>query len=206
MDKIRLEQKILEFPIEGNSSKELFVLKSFPELTSALNIIKKDFHLKFFYCNREIIKNILYEADTNIKIVKECVNDDYLLSFYYLSYIINDDIYNINYTYDIDIINELYSRMLNEKEELKRFILYILAFPIIYNYEGFNEPHTSIEEDKLKIIYKNIGEYMRRQQPVLDEFDLNLDLTNYETLNIDYIYSEIIISLIRKNNKFDSFK
>ena len=205
MAKIELENKILEFPTEEIKSNPIFLINNFSELTNILNNIKKEFHLKFFYLNRKIIKNILYNADENLKIVKENINDKNLNSFYYLYYIIIDDIYNINYIYDIDVINELYLRMTHEENKLRKFIIYILAFPILYNFEGFNENPTSPEERKIKTIYQNIEEFMPMQQPILDEFDLDLDLTNYSSFNIDEIYAHIILSLIR-NKKLENVK
>ena len=205
MAKIELENKILEFPIEEIKSDPIFLIKSFSELTNVLNNIKKEFHLKFFYLNRKIIKNILYDADKNLKIVKESINEENLNSFHYLYYILIDDIYNINYTYDIDVINELHLRMMHEENQLRKFIIYILAFPILYNFEGFNENLSSSDEKKIKTIYNNIEEFMQTQQPILDEFDLNLDLSNYGSFNIDDIYAHIIISLIR-NQKLENVK
>ena len=205
MAKIELENKILEFPTEEIKSVPIFLINSFSELIKALNNIKKEYHLKFFYLNRKIIKNILYNSDENIKIVKESIDNENLNFFHYLYYIIIEDIYTINYTYDIDVINELYLRMTHEEKQLRKFIIYILAFPILFNFEGFNENMTSSEEKKIKLIYQNIEEFMPKQQPILDEFDLDLDLTNYGSFNIDNIYANIIISLIR-NKKLENLK
>ena len=205
MAKIELENKILEFPIGEIKSDPIFLIKSFSDLTNALNNIKKEYNLKFFYLNRKIIKNILYDADKYLKIGKESINEENLNSFYYLYYIIIDDIYNINYTYDIDVINELYLKMMHEENQLRKFIIYILAFPILYNFEGFNENLTSSDKKKIKTIYNNIEEFMQAQQPLLDEFDLDLDLSNYGSFNIDDIYANIIISLIR-NQKLENVK
>ena len=109
MEKIKLEKKILEFPILNIESNNLYLIKTFSELMNALNYINKETLLKFFFLNRDIIKKILYENDTSLKVTKESINKEIFHSFYYLFDIIYDDIYNINYSYDFDIINKIYS-------------------------------------------------------------------------------------------------
>ena len=205
MEKIKLEKKILELPILNLKSDNLFLIKTFPELTNALKNIKMDFLLKFFFLNRDIIKKILYEKDTNLKIVNENINHDIFQSFYYLFYIIYDDIYNINYSYDFDIINKIYSFISQEQLELRKFIISIFAITIIFNFEGINELDNFKEKDKLRTIYSNIKEFILQPKPMLTELNLNLDLKNFETFNINKIYSKIIISLIKKK-KFEDFE
>ena len=201
MAKIELENKIFQFPMEEIEYNQIFMIKNISELTNVLSNIKKEYQLKFLYSNRKIIRNILYEADTNLKIVKENLDVSHIHSFYYLhNIIIDDNIFIINYNYDIDIINELYLRMTQEKNLLRKFIIYILAFPIIYNFKGFNENLNSLEEEKIEEIFTNIKDFIPKQVLISKKFDLNLDLTNYEMLNISNIYAKIIITLIRNKN------
>ncbi len=161
MTKIELENKIFQFPMEEIEYNQIFMIKKISELTNVLSNIKKEYQLKFLYSNRKIIRNILYEADTSLIIVKENLDVSNLHSFYYLYSIIIDDIYTISYNYDIDIINELYLRMTQEKNLLRKFIIYILAFPIIYNFKGFNENINSLEEEeKIEEIFTNIKDFI----------------------------------------------
>ena len=93
-----------------------------------------------------------------------------------------------------------------ENHNLKKFILYIFADSILYNYKDSNNDSSSDEnKDIYNKIHNEIDEFIKSQQQILKEFDLNLDLLNYKDFNIDNIYAEIIISLI-KNKKFDDFK
>ena len=71
MAKIELENKIFQFPMEEIEYNQIFMIKNISELTNVLSNIKKECQLKFLYSNRKLIGNILYEADTNLKIVKE---------------------------------------------------------------------------------------------------------------------------------------
>ena len=183
--------------------KELFLINNYSEIEEALKkcYIEKISCLKFLCPNRTIIKKILSEEEKIIKINKDDITNNYVQCFFYLFYIINDDIYNINYSYDFDLINELYNRMTKEKKCIRKFILYIFAYPIVYNYEGIDESNSS---DELEKIYNEIDEFMKKQQPLLEKYNLNLDLNNYRSFNIDDIYCQFILSLIR-NEKLKNF-
>ena len=201
MNKFKLQTHCLN-NIEINS-KELSLINYYSEIKETLNIFhnKKISSLKFLYSNRTNIKKIVGEADEIIKINKVDVMGNYLQYFFYLFYIITDDIYNINYSYDFDLIKELYNRMTKEKQTIRKFILYILAYPIVYNYEGIDESNSSEELEK---IYIEIDEFMRNQQSILEKYNLNLNLCDYKSFNIDDIYCQFIISLIR-NEKLKNF-
>ena len=201
MNKFKLQTHCLN-NIEINS-KELSLINYYSEIKETLNIFhnKKISSLNFLYSNRTNIKKIVGEADEIIKINKVDVMGNYLQYFFYLFYIITEDIYNINYSYDFDLIKELYNRMTEEKQTIRKFILYILAYPIVYNYEGIDESNSSEELEK---IYIEIYQFMINQHPLLENYNLNLDLSNYKSFNIDDIYCQFIISLIR-NEKLKNF-
>ena len=90
-----------------------------------------------------------------------------------------------------------------EEHNLKKFILYIFAYAILYNYENSNKESPSDEE--YDTIYKEIEEFMKNQQQILEEFNLNLTLLNYKSYIINNIYAEVIISLI-KNKKLENYE
>ena len=200
--KVKLEIKFLD-NIEINS-KELSLINDYSEIIDALKMFpnEKILNIKFLYLNRTNIKMILAERDEIIKIKEvDVTNNNYIVYFFYLFSIITDDIYNINYSYDFYIVKELYNRMIDEKKNIRKFILYILAYPIVYNYEGIDESNSSEELEK---IYNEIDEFIKKQKPILEKYNLNLDLYNYKSFNIDDVYCQIIISLIR-NEKLKNF-
>ena len=121
--------------------------------------------------------------------------------YFYLSSIINNNINYINYSYDFDLVKDIYNRM-TEERQIRKFILYILAYPIIYNYKGSDESNSL---DKLDKILIEIDKFIKNQQPILRKYNLNLDLDNYDLFNIDDIYCQFILSLI-KNEKLKNFK
>ena len=201
-DKKYLENLLLKYQISSEIEDPL--INSLSELKDLLNYIPKESHLKFLYSNRNNIKKILYDEDEILELNKDVINNDnYIHNYFYLYEIIGDD-NTINYTYDFDLINILNERMKAEEHNLKKFILYIFAYAILYNYENSNKESSSDEVT----IYKEIEAFMKNQknqQQILEEFNLNLTLLNYKSYIINNIYAEVIISLI-KNKKLENYE
>ena len=205
-DKKYLEKILIKSPFPSDAEK-LYLINNYSELVDLLNYIPKESHLQFLYHNRNNIKKILYDEDEILEIDKETINNNnYIHDYFYLYEIIDDTIEIINYKYDFDLVNKLNERTRTEKEKLKKFILYIFAYQILYNYEQSNESDSYSDEnkDKYSKIYDEIDEFMRNQQSIIKEFNLSLDLLIYKSCNIDNIYAEIIISLI-KNKKLEDY-
>ena len=184
-----------------------FIIYNCSGLIELLNFLPKESHLKFIYNNKNEIKKLLYDEDIILILDNKVIsNNNYMSDYFYLYEIIIDDKEIINYLYDFELIKKLIERMKAENHNLKKFILYIFAYSILYNYKDSNNDSSSDEnKDIYNKIHNEIDEFIKSQQQILKEFDLNLDLLNYKDFNIDNIYAEIIISLI-KNKKFDDFK
>ena len=199
-----LEQILLKFPLPSEIERPCLI-NNYSELINLLNYIPKESHLKFLYYNGNNIGQILYAEDNLLKIDKEAINYNYIYDYFYLYKIIIDSKDIINYKYDFDLVNELIERMRAENKNLKKFILYIFAYSILYNYEESNDDSSSDDDkDKFNKIHNEIDEFMRNQQQIIKEFNLSLDLLNYNIYKIDDIYAEIIISLI-KNRKLEDY-
>ena len=199
-EKKYLENLLLKYQIPSEIEDPL--INSLSELKDLLNYIPKESHLKFLYSNKINIKKILYDEDEILELNKDVINNDnYIHNYFYLYEIIGDD-NTINYTYDFDLINILNERMKAEEHNLKKFILYIFAYAILYNYENSNKESSS---DEVDTIYKEIEKFMKNQQQILKEFNLNLTLLNYKSYIINNIYAEVIISLI-KNKKLENYE
>ena len=204
--KTKLQNKLLEFSLF--EIEEPFIIKDYSELIFSLNSIDKEKKLKYLYTHRKNIEKILYVEDQNLKIDNDTIDkNDNISNYFFLYEIINSDKDIINYKYDFELVKELYNKITNEKKDLRKFILNILLYTILYNFEQSNDSDSSSEEDKNKYeqIYNYIDEFMKKQQPLLQEYNLKLDLLNYKSLKIDKIYAEIIISLIR-NKKLENYE
>ena len=204
--KTHLQNKLLEFSLF--EIEEPFIIKDYSELIFSLNSIDKEKKLKYLYTHRKNIEKILYVEDQNLKIDNDTIDkNDNISNYFFLYEIINSDKDIINYKYDFELVKELYNKITNEKKDLRKFILNILLYTILYNFEQSNDSDSSSEEDKNKYeqIYNYIDEFMKKQQHLLQEYNLKLDLLNYKSLKIDKIYAEIIISLIR-NKKLENYE
>ena len=156
-DKKYLETLLLKYQIPSEIEDPL--INSLSELKDLLNYIPKESHLKFLYSNKINIKKILYDEDEILELNKDVINNDnYIHNYFYLYEIIGDN-NTINYTYDFDLINILNERMKAEEHNLKKFILYIFAYAILYNYEN-----SSSDEVKHDTIYEEIEEFMKNQK------------------------------------------
>ena len=204
--KTKLINKLLEFSLF--EIEEPFIIKDYSELIFSLNSIDKEKKLKYLYTHRKNIEKILYVEDQNLKIDNDTIDkNDNISNYFFLYEIINSDKDIINYKYDFELVKELYNKITNETRDLRKYILNILLYTILYNFEQSNDSDSSSEEDKNKYeqIYNYIDEFMKKQQPLLQEYNLKLDLLNYKSLKIDKIYAEIIISLIR-NKKLENYE
>ena len=177
--KAKLQNKLLEFSLF--EIEEPFIIKDYSELIFSLNSIDKKNKLKYLYTHRKNIEKILYVEDQNLKIDNDTIDkNDNISNYFFLYEIINSDKDIINYKYDFEFVKELYNKITNEKKDLRKFILNILLYTILYNFEQSNDSDSSSEEDKNKYeqIYNYIDEFMKKQQPLLQEYNLKLDLLN----------------------------
>ena len=205
MNKIVLQKRIFEID-KVIKTDDLFILNNYLELIDALNNINESYHIKFFYFYKSFIPKILENEDKMIIINEKYTNKINISFLFYLSLIIQDNIIVVNYSYDFYFINNLYNHMNEEKSELKKIIICILFYTIIYYFNCFDDSNT----EKTDEIIKEIKEFLGTQKSIINEFNMNLDLDfdsdfdDNNLFNIEDIYSQIIISLIR-NKKFENY-
>ena len=200
-----ISEKLLEItPVEIDSNV-IPLIKNPNELFDVLNYIPKSENLKFLNLNRNNITKILSKYEEFVKVVKDNINNNILESYFYLYNIISEDLYNINYTYDFEIIKEIYNQMREQKDNLTKFILHIFAYIIIYNYEGIDRSSNSSTDNEIEKIKKEIEEFIQHQESLITEFQLSIDINELESFKIDYFYSQAIITLIR-NKKISDYK
>ena len=170
-------------------------------ISQSLTIIlkNKDINIiEYLYLNKNQISSILYNEDKNI-----IINRDYLTKFsdyYYLYFLIkNDDL--LEYIIDIEVIYNLYEMIIEEKG-IKKIVLTKILLQLIEN--KLREVQDK-EEEKCKKIKKNCFEIINYEKNTLKKYNIYKDLNelNFHKKEIDEIYDEIIISLI-KNNKLDN--
>ena len=161
------------------------------------------------YKNKEKIFKYLWDEEKIIEIKQNA--DRFTFGFfYYLDILITDEDNKevINFIYDFDFIKKAYKFLIKKTKNKVRQIMGIkIIDDLIYNYKN------SVEEDKylsfkhkidkmksnFQIIYENA---FTRHLEKIEEFNLP---RNLEEIDIEDIYSKIIIGLF-KNQNFEDFE
>ena len=190
------EIKFLELSSNGQTIAKLINLNDFKEAYK-LNDLNT---IKFIYYHRKLIHNIIYEKENNI-ILNDENQSEFLSFYYYLNLLINENKDIVNYAYSNNYIKAINKRQnQNNYGIYKKLIFSKIILSLIENYKGLdncelNEEIKAIENDNIKIIENNYK--------TLNELDLYLNKDDIITRNIDELYSEIIIAIIKNNKLMD---
>ena len=154
--------------------------------------------IEYLYLNKNQISKILYNEDANIHIHK-----DYFTKFsdyYYFYFLVKDNI-TLDYLYDIEVIYNLDEIIKITEEEIKKIILSKILVQLIESMIGEFEDK---DIDKCNNIKINYLEFINKEKNIFKKYNIYEDLNelNFKDKQIDEIYGEILISLI-KNNKLD---
>ena len=203
--KIKLQKELINLSIEINDNKNYMILETFEELNNLLNITNKNNQTLFFYLERIKIQNILFDSDEIINVNNKNINYNGLKSLFYLSLAIKNDRNIINYSYDSVFIDDLYNRIKVEKNKLTKLLLYIIFDIFFENYKQTNNINDSISNDTIDKTTEEIKIFLNEQLPILNKYDLFLHKKEGDLIDIENIYSGILIYLIR-NRQFDNYE
>ena len=167
------------------------------------NISKDDNFTKCLYFNYIKIDDLLYRIYKTIKIKYRQWSKN-IPFYFYLILLIIESIDAVNYIYSIDVIkNIINDNSINNY--LNKIIKFKIVMILINNCEGFeinslkNEKEIKkIEKENDKIIEENI---IHLKEDINEDMDINY----IKSKNIDEIFIDIIISLI-KNKKFSNYE
>ena len=163
-------------------------------------LAKKDINIfEYLYLNRVRIHKVLYEDDENISITSEMMTK--FSDYYYLYFLIRDED-TLNYKYEFELISKLYEILIAEESSIKKIIYAKILLCFIKNYI---EIEGEDNDDKCKDIENKCRDFINSEKNKLKEFNINLDLDKLDddNIEIDDIYTNIIMSLI-KNNKLNN--
>ena len=197
-----LKQNGLNIEKEEKSSN-YFV--NFTEIQNILNILNhEDINIqKFLYDNINDIHSILYDEEEVIILNSFKINQ--LKNLFYLYQIIAKSSAIINYTYTFDFINKIVNLNISQEKKITKIVCKIITNLIIKNFENFDEyDEEKFGKDLQKIKDDNIKS-IEENKSVLDEFNISLNKNNIDNININEIYSQIIIGLI-KQKKFANYE
>ena len=163
-------------------------------------LARKDINIfEYLYLNRVRIHKVLYEDDENISITSEMMTK--FSDYYYLYFLIRDED-TLNYKYEFELISKLYEILIAEESSIKKIIYAKILLCFIKNYI---EIEGEDNDDKCKDIENKCRDFINSEKNKLKEFNINLDLDKLDddNIEIDDIYTNIIMSLI-KNNKLNN--
>ena len=147
------------------------------------------------------LHKILYDSEQMIELNDPNRNIE-LGHYFYLSLLINDNSNIINYKYSLDYIITLnnYNKSIYL---LKKIILSKIIIDLINNYEGGNTYNEKNDEILKQVKLDNIN-IIKNNNNILKEFKIDLKEENILSINIEELYIQIIISIL-KSDKFDDF-
>ena len=189
----------------GSIYKNIFLLDNYEELSVFLNNIYKEYYSSFLYFNRARIEKILLDESEIVQVNNEDINFNGLKSLFYFSLAINHKKYVINYSYDLNFINDLYLKIKDEKGKLTKLFLYIIYYIIFENFKGISDLDDTLTSEENDQRTEEIENLITEQLKILKTFNLNISFDDDDVPDIEEIYIKIIISLI-KDKKFDKFE
>ena len=182
------------------------LISNFKETQKILDL-KEENICKFLYFNRNKVHQILYEDE-------ERINIDYVglkknLSFYFYLYLLTryNDI-EINYSYSIDLIKEINELQNTNNDKIyKKILIAKIIIQLIHNYKQNDDNKIEKkEEDILNNIEENNNSIIKEHLIAFSKIGIDMKEDKiYKEKNIDEIYIEIIVGLI-KSNKFDNYE
>ena len=189
--------------LENDEDPIYNLLAKFQEIKEITTNMNGDI-FKFLYFNKKRVHEILYNEDEIIRI-----DENKTITYselFYLSLLLEDIPETINYTFSINYIkavNEIREKIKIKK--LKGILLSKILLLLINNFKGEDEYDENENEEEINYIEKENIEYIEKNIDIFEtEFNLKYNYSDIMSKKIDYIYMEIIISLI-ENDKFSEY-
>ena len=155
---------------------------------------------EYLYLNKERIHIILYNEDENITISSEMMKK--FSDYYYLYFLIRAEEL-LNYKYEYGFLSELKEKVNIQKSPIKKIIFSKILLCLIKN---FNEIYGDEFGDKCEEMEEDCKNWINSEKYSLKKYNINLDLDKLadDGVEIDDIYINILISLIKNNKLNDS--
>ena len=203
--KNKLSPKLVLFSyLNSNQPENIYIeqynpisklLQDYEEFETILNLFKRKNLTKILYINSKTIEKILYDAGEIVEINSKEIEND-LNYFFYLSLLIkNSDI--VNYSYKIDLINKINEQYeKNEQNKHKKIMISKIILDLIIYYEDIKNESESNESPQIPTeTEKNLS--------IFQDFKLNWNLEDFKSKKIDEIYTDLIISIIKRNDSYE---
>lgn len=155
---------------------------------------------KYLYSNAHQINQDLYQKEEVVPIIGR-MRDKKLGFYYYLILLIKENPDIINYQYSFEFVKEFNDENNKNNNDLMGIINSKIIIELINNYleyEYDEEKEKKIKEMKIINLQK-----IKDEISLLRDINLDLDEKSFIKINIDDLYIEIIIQLIKKDKISD---
>ena len=197
----------LKNPIENSKDPIYKLIISNNEIQTIYKINKNN-NKKFLYFNKDNIHNILYESEEVFTVdddIKDIFQDSNISELFYFELLILDNLEAINYNYSFELIRELNKIVLNNNfNPIKKILISKILLSLIYNFKGLDDYDEEKDNAEIKEMENTNINIIKDNIEVFKDFGMNYNLDDIIKNKIDFIYSEIIVSLI-KLNKFNNY-
>ena len=156
---------------------------------------------KILYFNLDTVHKVLYDYDQIITISDAMEND--LCFNYYLFLLIKAGEEIINYEFSKKYIN-LFKLKIKENKYYN-IITYKIIIEFINNFRNCNSYDEDNDNDFVSELENESREYINNNLNIFHDIKLNLTYEDIIEKNLDELYVDIIIALI-KNNKFYDYE
>ena len=188
----------LDYENEKNS-----IISKYDEIKKILDL--KDANIyKYLYFNKKKVHDILYDKDEVITVI--FLKEKIMIFYFYLNLLINENKTIINYSYSIDLINEINNLQKNNNYNIyKKILISKFIIDLINNYKQSENYKEEEEKEILNKIEKENDTIINNNFQFFKTIGLDIQKNEIISKKIDEIYIELITSLI-KSKKFDSYE
>ena len=157
---------------------------------------------EFFYLNKDNIHQILYETE-NIIIIPSNIKEINFNQLFYLILLIKQQSLFTDFIYKFDYIKNINNFRKSNENILKSFILSMIIIELINNYILSDEYYDETYKSELDSIHKE-NEKIKNDYLLSNKNNFNLEKNEIKNNDLEYIYSKIIISLIKEEKLVDN--
>ena len=193
-------KSLIEFLINSFIPKEdiIQLYTQFSEIEQIISFksLQKYEHI---YFNKKNIHEILYVQEKVIKIPSNILENNINVLFYIIL-LIKHETSTTNYIYDFNYIKNINNLRNKCKNELNTIILSLIIIELINNYRNADDFYDTKYEKQLELLEKE-NETIKNNDTIIIKYNLNHEDIKYN--NIEEIYIQIIISLIKEEKLKD---
>ena len=182
---------------EENKNSKIDIIK----LSEYMKLDKNKI-VKLLYFNIDSFHHALYDCNSEIILKEEEKKLSYI--FYTTLLLIEGNQNIINYTFTIKLIQFINKMNENHKNIYSNLVLSKSIFALIAAYKGLDEYYNKVKEIQ-EIKTNNINIIENLIHDINNELKLKLNLAYIKSKNIDQIYIDIIIGLLKNKSEDYNF-